>query len=51
MSYEWIIGDGFAHWEVRTAYNKYIKARKSSDFHWFYYWLDYLQIRNRYNEK
>jgi len=51
MSYEWIIEKDIQEWEVKAAYKKYIKARKSSEFNWFDYWLDYLQLKNRYNEK
>lgn len=51
MSYEWITANDFADLELRIAYKKYIKARKSSEFNWLYYWLDYLQLKNRYNEK
>ena len=56
MSYEWITANDFADWEVRIAYKKYLKAKKSfNDYkeynRWFEYWLDYLHIRNRYNEK
>ena len=49
MLYEWIIGEDSAKWELKIAYNKYIKARKSSDTNWFSYWLDYLQLRYRYD--
>ena len=53
MSYEWIIERDIQEWEVEAAYKKYTKAKKSfNDYdeynRWFEYWLDYLQIRNRY---
>ena len=54
MSYEWIIEKDTQEWEVEAAYKKYTKAKKSFNNYeeynrWFEYWLDYLQIRNRWN--
>lgn len=55
MLYEWIIGKDSAKWEVNQAYNKYLKARKSTDSlerkNWFEYWLDYLQKKHKHNER
>lgn len=56
MSYEWIIERDIQEWEVKAAYKKYTKAKKSSNNHteynrWFEYWFDYLQIRNKYNDR
>lgn len=51
MSYDWITENDFVKWELRTSYLKYKKSRKYSDQKWFEYWLDYLQLKNRYNEK
>jgi len=56
MSYEWIIENDLREWEVNQAYKKYLKAKKSTNNlveynNWFDYWLDYLQLKNRYNEK
>lgn len=53
MSYEWIIEKDIQEWEVKAAYNKYLKAKKSSNNNaeynrWFEYWLDYLHIRNKF---
>ena len=53
MSYEWIIEKDTQEWEVKEAYNKYLKAKKATNNHteysqWFEYWLDYLHLRNRY---
>ena len=53
MLYEWIIERDIQEWEVEAAYKKYTKAKKSFNNYeeynkWFEYWLDYLQIRNRY---
>ena len=54
MSYEWIIEKDIQEWDVKQAYNKYLKAKKSTGDYieynkWFEYWLDYLQIRHRYD--
>ena len=53
MSYEWIIEKDIQEWEVKAAYNRYTKAKKSSNNNaeynrWFEYWLDYLHIRNKF---
>jgi len=53
MSYEWIIEKDTQEWEVKEAYNKYLKAKKSSNNHmeynrWFDYWFDYLHTRNKF---
>ena len=53
MLYEWIIEKDIQEWEVKAAYNKYTKAKKSSNNHieynrWFEYWFDYLHIRNKF---
>jgi hypothetical protein len=53
MLYEWIIEKDIQEWEVEAAYKKYTKAKKATGNQtrnqWFNYWLDYLQIRNRYD--
>ena len=56
MSYEWIIERDIQEWEVKAAYNKYTKAKKSFNNYteynrWFEYWFDYLHIRNKYNDR
>ena len=53
MSYEWIIEKDTQEWEVKEAYNKYLKAKKSSNNHmeynrWFEYWFDYLHTRDKF---
>ena len=53
MSYEWIIEKDTQEWEVKEAYNKYLKAKKSSNNHmeynrWFDYWFDYLHTRDKF---
>jgi|TARA_R110000824_G_scaffold155573_2_gene328357 hypothetical protein len=53
MSYEWIIEKDTQEWEVKAAYNKYLKAKKSSNNHieynrWFEYWFDYLHTRDKF---
>jgi hypothetical protein len=55
IDYEWIYtrDKEDLDYEEKRVYEKYVQARKTTDYilraKWFDYWLEYLQIRNMNN--
>ena len=48
MDYEWIFPPKNS--DLEAAKQKYLSERKQNKSSWFSSWLDYLHLRNKFNE-
>ena len=48
MEYQWILSTN--KYQVDVAKQKYLLERKRHKNSWFNSWLDYLHLRNKFNE-